>query len=209
VVAHEIRNPLAGIGAGLQHMLGKLRSGDELYEDAQRILQESERVDRILEDVLSAGRPLRLNLAPCDLVALLDEALQQRRALLGAQGIGLTRRFSRTRMSLRGDALRLRDAFDRLILNAVEAMPEGGSLEVSLQDSGAEALIAIQDSGPGLSPSEAGARLFEPFYSTKAGRAGLGLAIARRIVEAHGGAIEAQSVLGQGSTFRVRLPLAE
>jgi signal transduction histidine kinase len=92
-----------------------------------------------------------------------------------------------------------------LVRNATEAMPRGGTLRLSARREGAEVLVSVSDTGPGIPPQDL-PRVFEPYFTTKAGGTGLGLAIAERIVSEHGGRIEAASSPGQGATFTVRLP---
>ncbi len=100
----------------------------------------------------------------------------------------------------------LTQVFLNLIVNAVEAMPEGGTLTVISTQRDSRLAIEVQDTGPGLTPEEA-ARIFEPFYTTKAGGTGLGLAVSYGIIQQHGGRIEVHGVPGQGTTFTVLLPL--
>ena len=224
VMAHEIRNPLAGIGAGIQHMLTKLDQADEKRGAMERVLKESERVNRIIEDILLISRPPRLNLGPCDVTQVIDEALSAWEEKASTQGIEMRKSYAAGLPLVRGDRTRLHQALSNLISNAIEAMPDGGELSVAVTGpelgalassvegsgragEGGYAEIAISDTGIGIRQEDQG-KIFEPFYTTKARGTGLGLAITGRIINEHGGDVEVESEEGVGTRFIVRLPLA-
>jgi PAS domain S-box-containing protein len=211
VVAHEIRNPLAGMVAGIQHLLTKFRAGDERYEALQRILKEGERVDRIIEVILLVTRPPHLELAPCDISDVVGRVVEESDDKARALGVQV-RRFHAAGLPLvRADEKRLRQALSKLVLNGIEAMPSGGSLDIMITGpSKGEAEyveVEICDHGVGIREEDRG-RVFEPFYTTKARGTGLGLVIAKRIIDSHGGEIEVLSEEGEGTKVIVRLPLA-
>jgi signal transduction histidine kinase len=148
---------------------------------------------------------------PVELDVLLLEVARQARAL--AQGVSVT--LSHEDQALvRGDADLLKQLLLNLVDNALTYTPPGGHVDLALSVADGQARLAVRDTGPGIAPADL-ARIFERFYrldrarSRRSGGAGLGLAIARWIAEAHGGRIEVQSTVGQGSTFTVVLPLAE
>jgi two-component system NtrC family sensor kinase len=219
VMAHEIRNPLAGIVAGVQHTITKLDEGDEKRGAMERVLKESERVNRIIEDILLISRPPRLNLAPCDVTEVIDELLSRWADKASSQGIEVRKSYASGLPLVRGDRMRLHQALSNLILNGIEAMPNGGELSISVSapEAGAAAgsftgragyvEIEIGDTGVGIREEELG-KIFEPFYTTKAGGTGLGLAITGRIINEHGGDVKAESQEGAGTRFIVTLPLA-
>jgi len=211
VVAHEIRNPLAGMVAGIQHLLTKFRKGDERHEALLRILKEGERVDRIIEDILLVTRPPHLNVAPCDISDVVGRVLDEYEQKASAQGVQVRRYHSSGLPLVRGDEKRLRQALSKLVLNGIEAMPDGGQLDVVITGparDGAEYVeVEIGDLGVGIKEQDRD-RVFEPFYTTKARGTGLGMIIAKRIIDEHGGEIEVQSEEGKGTKILVRLPLA-
>jgi len=211
VVAHEIRNPLAGMVAGIQHLLTKFRAGDERHEALQRILKEGERVDRIVEDILLVTRPPHLNLAPCDISEVVGRVVDEYENKAAAAGVQVRRCHSAGLPLVRGDEKRLRQALSKLVLNGIEAMPAGGSLDIVIAGpSRGEAEyveVEISDHGVGIREQDRG-RLFEPFYTTKTRGTGLGMVIAKRIIDEHGGEIEVLSEEGEGTKVIVRLPLA-
>jgi len=211
VVAHEIRNPLAGMVAGIQHLLTKFRAGDERYEALQRVLKEGERVDRIVEDILLITRPPHLNLAPCDISEVVGRVVDEYEKMATGLGVQVRRHHSAGLPLVRGDEKRLRQALSKLVLNGIEAMRSGGSLDIVISGpSKGEAEyveVEISDHGVGIREEDRG-RLFEPFYTTKTRGTGLGLVIAKRIIDEHSGEIEVLSEEGEGTKVIVRLPLA-
>ena len=224
VMAHEIRNPLAGMGAGLQHLRTKLEEGDGKREAIERILKEGERVNRIIEDILLISRPPQLNLAPCDISELIEEVISLWEERARGQGVEIRKYYASELPMVRGDRMRLHQAFSNLISNGVEAMLDGGELSIAVTGPGREDMLGdgqgsglwgedghveveIRDTGVGIKKEDLG-KIFEPFYTTKVRGTGLGLAITRRIINEHGGEIEVESEEGVGTRFVVRIPLA-
>jgi signal transduction histidine kinase len=207
-VAHEIRNPLNSVSMGLQRLRVEFTPSDT--EEYQRLLDlvqgEVRRLNTIVEEFLALARPLALKPESIRVPDLLDEV----RLLVepGARnaGVHVEQTSSADLPSLRADRDRLKQVLLNLALNALQAMPSGGRLVLSATATGGAFTLTVSDTGSGIAP-ELLPRIFDPYVTTKARGLGLGLAIARRIVEAHGGRIEAASQPGQGSTFRVIVPL--
>ncbi len=215
-VAHEVRNPLVGVRAAAQLMEREPGFPPSLQEFTGIIIREVDRLNRIVDGLLAVAghRPLRLR--PCNVNRIVDEALRLEESGLQAAGVAVTRRYDPEVPSVAGDADRLLQVFLNLIRNGAEAMAgRGGELAVRTRferlapqcGGRAAAVVEIGDRGAGI-PPEVQQQLFNPFFTTKDGGTGLGLPISLRIVEEHGGAIEVQSQMGQGSTFRVLLPIA-
>jgi two-component system NtrC family sensor kinase len=216
VMAHEIRNPLAGIEAGIQHLLTKFGEGDEKHEAMERILGESERVNRIIEDILLTSRPPQLNLAPCDISEVIEEVISRWGGRASEQGVEIRKYYATELPLVRGDRMRLHQALSNLIVNGIEAMPDGGELSIAVTGPGQGSVaggdggyleVEIRDTGVGIREEDL-ERIFQPFYTTKPRGTGLGLSIARPIINEHGGRIEVKSGVGKGTRFIVRLPLA-
>ncbi|HTP51350.1 MAG TPA: GAF domain-containing protein [Anaeromyxobacteraceae bacterium] len=203
VVAHEVRNPLAAIF----NSVGSLRRMLEPTGDAELLLgvidEEADRLNRTVGDLLDFARPAQPSLRPEALDRLVEETLAV--ALAREGGIQVTRDYAPV-PPVPLDARQVRQALLNLVVNAVQAMPRGGRLHVRSRVDGAYARLEIGDSGPGI-PTEMRKKVFEPFFTTKATGTGLGLAVVRRIVESHGGTVEALDAAGAGALFALRFPL--
>ncbi len=215
-VAHEIRNPLAGLRGAAQLLEGESGFPSEFKEYTSVIIKEVDRLAAIVERLLSFATPRGPVLRPCNLHEILDSLLFLEQAPLCARGVTVQRQYDPQLPEILADPAEIRQLFLNLIRNGVEAMPGGGELTLktryersSQQCRGLSVAVAeIVDQGGGFDP-EIERHLFTPFFTTKAGGTGLGLAICLRIVEDHDGAMEATSQPGRGSCFRVMLPLAK
>jgi two-component system nitrogen regulation sensor histidine kinase GlnL len=211
VVAHEIRNPLAGMGAGIQHLMTKFEEGDGKHEALERVLKEGERVNAIIEDILLITRPPHLDLAPCDVAEVVQDSLNGWNTRARTRGVEVRRYLSPGLPPVKADRERLGHALTRLLSNALEAMPNGGDLEILVTGppSGEAGYVdvEIRDTGVGIKREDMD-KIFEPFYSTRTRGTGLGLTIAKRIIDEHGGEIDLESEEGGGTKVVVRLPLA-
>jgi two-component system sensor histidine kinase PilS (NtrC family) len=206
-LAHEMRNPLASMSGSI----GLLTAGAGLPEKDRRLLKivqrEAERLELLLRDFLSYARPTEPRLRPLSLRELVEEVTTLLRPTLPPRGIALEVELGAD-ARVRADGGQLKQVLWNLLANAVDATPEGGRVRVALSRNGSEAVVAIADTGAGIS-SEDLPRIFTPFFTTKERGTGLGLAIVHRIVEAHGGTIQVQSAPGEGSTFMLAMPLAD
>lgn len=215
-VAHEIRNPLAGLRGAAQLLEGEPGFPPLLREYTSVIVKEVDRLSAIVERLLSFATPRGPVLRACNLHEILDSLLFLERVPLHTARVAVQRQYDPQLPEILADPAEVRQLFLNLIRNGVEAMPNGGDLiirtryERSAKCCGGRsvAVVEVIDQGSGFDP-EIERRLFTPFFTTKEGGTGLGLAICLRIVEDHGGAMEATSTPGRGSNFRVWLPLAK
>ncbi len=198
-VAHEINNPLAVI-LGYARLLGRKATGDGAA-DLRIIEEESLRAKEIVDGLLDLARPTQVERERVDLRALADEAVERLRDAQRLDGVTVAVSGAG---SAAGSAQKLRQVLMNLVQNAAEAAP-GGKVEIEVGGAPGHASLAVRDSGPGLS-REAQERLFEPFFTSKPRGTGLGLAVSKGIVQAHGGTITAANVPGGGARFEVRLP---
>ncbi|MGD1996819.1 MAG: response regulator [Anaerolineae bacterium] len=207
-LAHEINNPLQAIHNTL-HLSAMSRLPDEKRQRYLTMAQEEvERLIEIVQRMLDFYRPSRGGMVETDVNEALQSALAIADKRLQHSQIRVHTRLAKGLPAISAVSDQLSQVFLNIIINAIEAMPEGGSLRVGtlLTEDEEWILVAFRDSGPGLT-SEKVARVFEPFYTTKVDGTGLGLAISYGIVERHGGTIEVSSQPGQGTTFIVRLPV--
>ncbi|WP_434391564.1 ATP-binding protein [Melittangium boletus] len=206
VVAHEVRNPLGAIF----NALATLRRFQEPASPALTLVgilsEEAHRLNRLVDDLLDFARPPSPQPQPVPLPPLLEEAVNT--ATVGQPGLRVEWALEPDVPPLPVDARMMRQVFLNLALNAVQAMPQGGTLRIHARrcQGPPGATVEFTDTGPGVPPS-LHERLFEPFFTTKATGTGLGLAIVRRTLRAHGGNISIESPPAGGATFRVQLPL--
>jgi signal transduction histidine kinase len=209
-VAHEIRNPLAALDINLQ-LLHEALGGGRAPEETERYLRvieaELRRLDGIVENFIRFARSSPLERGPVALGPLIEETLalvapecERHRVRLVREGVGGAHPPA---LAAEGE---VKQALLNIVLNAIQAMPGGGTLAVSLSHGPSRARIAVRDSGPGI-PERIRDRVFDVFVTTREDGTGLGLPIAKRIVEAHGGEIAFETGEG-GTTFTVTLPLA-
>ncbi|WP_426756490.1 ATP-binding protein [Myxococcus sp. Y35] len=207
VVAHEVRNPLGAIFnsvATIRRIVGPDSAAVPLLDI---VGEESDRLNRIVADLLTFARPPAPHPYAVPLSPLVEDAV--RGALAEAPGqVRVEMDLADDVPSVTVDERMMRQAFLNLAINAVQAMPQGGVLRASVRRAPGTPEVEVQfaDSGPGISP-DVRARIFEPFFTTKAKGTGLGLAVVKRIIESHQGRVDMESQPGQGTTFRLYLPL--
>jgi len=204
-VAHEIRNPLFGISATAQVLASELPAGSPLVELATGMLEETRRLNKIVEALVTYGRPQRLHLAPVDAAALAEGVVAQVRSRAAEQGTAVALRLAAGPLSFQADADQVRQVVLNLLINACDAAP-GGHVAVSVEPGDEEVVFRVCDDGPGLKPEQID-KVFDLFYTTKPKGSGMGLAISSKIVEDHGGSLVATSPPGGGACFEVRLPV--
>jgi two-component system sensor histidine kinase HydH len=207
-VAHEIRNPLNAISMGLQRLRVEFAPAEA--DEYRRLLDvaqgEVRRLNTIVEEFLSLARPLVLKPEPIQVAALLDAIAGLVEHEARGAGIRIEREISRDLPVLHADRDRMNQVLLNLALNGIQAMPDGGALILGAAADDGTMTLTVEDTGPGISPDLL-PRVFEPYVTTKTKGLGLGLTIARRIVEAHGGRIEVESGPGRRTRFRVMLPV--
>ncbi|MFQ5945495.1 MAG: response regulator [Anaerolineae bacterium] len=209
MVAHEIRNPLAGIVTGIQHLAGQRDPDEEGHEGLQMILQESLRVKRVIEELLLLSRPVRLQPVPTDLGQTLLSAVETCRPQAESRGSEIETHLARRLEAVRGDPDALQRAFRHLLLVLIAGQSERGSITASVMsdptDGAGYAEVELRaDLAAGTEPASSDGR--ELGFSVEAG-APLGLAVARRIIEAHEGEIQAEGGPKGVTAFVVRIPL--
>ncbi len=210
VFAHEVRNPINNISTGLQLLSTLLKTDDPNQDIINRMLGDCNRLNQLMESVLSFSRPLETKFEPVDLSLLLQRILDRWRPRLAKVNVELFFQPVSNLPKILGDIRSLEQVFTNLVSNAVEAMSKnGGMLAIRINKydqipNTPQIEVGITDSGPGI-PDEIKGRLFEPFVSNNPRGTGLGLAITKRIVTAHRGSISVDTFPG-GTVFRVYLP---
>ncbi len=206
VVAHEVKNPLAGLAGALQVLKSRRQEGDPEIALFNQMLQAIGSLDCLLQDLLIFARPMRVDTVPVPIADIVQDAL-----LLLEHDESLRPHVVRLSADepapiVRADRELLKNVFRNLLLNAAEAMVEPGSIEVRMVGHESACEVTITDTGPGV-PPELADRIFEPFVTGRKGGTGLGLAISRRILRLHGGELELAPPTGRGATLRMTIPL--
>lgn len=209
-VAHEVKNPLAGLRLYARHLEQRLEGkGDAAgAELARKLTSTVDHLSAVVSEITAFGRPPELHRAPVDVHALIDECLTFAKARATTEGVDVSARFDDQCPVAFLDGRELRKAFLNLVVNGMEALDRGGRLTVTTTYAAADRslTVTIEDTGRGMS-EETLARLFDLFYTTKRDGTGLGMAIARSVIDRHGGELAVASAPGQGTRVTVRLPL--
>jgi signal transduction histidine kinase len=216
-LAHEIKNPLAGIQGAVDILLARRAAHDPERAVLEGVRREVGRIDATVQTLLDRARPRALNVEPTALAEVLQRAVTLARhhadglAARGGQRVRLAFEPHAEGLVAAVDAAQIEDAVLSLILNAVDAVDGDGEVVVRLKRTGvdappAEALIEVADTGRGI-PADQLARIFTPFFTTHPNGTGLGLPAVRRIAQAHRGRVEVASTVGHGSVFTLRLPM--
>jgi signal transduction histidine kinase len=209
-IAHEIRNPLNYINLTLDQLRAKFVPEDEgkakIFEKlTSQLKTEVERINQLVSDFLRYSRPLKLNLKPSATREIIDNSLNIIEHQAEEQNVKISVAADKDTNQISADAEILRSVFNNLFINAIQAMPNGGSLNVTISSEAELVKVEIADTGEGIS-TENLPKIFEPYFSTKETGTGLGLAIVKRIVDEHNGTIEVESKEGEGTKFTVKLP---
>jgi signal transduction histidine kinase len=205
-IAHELRNPLFGIASAAQLLRFRVQEDPVIEKNVGRILREVERLNTLTSALLEFGRPAPLRKAPVDPDAVWDDVLGLQRGRLESRAIRVVRERAHPAARVDGDAEQLAQLFTQLLVNAIDAAPEGTDLSLVatwLPDGSWRGRLA--NGGPPI-PPDALPRVFDLFFSTKAEATGIGLPIAQRIAEAHGGTLSLESSGLGGTTAVVILP---
>lgn len=206
-LAHELRNPIAIIKATVQVMEKDLEGTTGIDEYAAVIKEQVNRQNRVLTELLEFGRPSRNLLQPLKPADLLHSVLTLTEPLFRQQQVALDVHVAPDLPSILGDGEKLKQVFVNLMLNAVQAMANGGTLSIIGCTDGTDVFISFHDTGKGIGPEDI-SHIFDPFYTTRESGHGLGLAISHQIITAHGGRLEVESEPDQGATFKMILPAA-
>lgn len=203
-MAHEIKNPLASIKGLTQVLPENLEDPEFIQKFLEIVPRQIDRINRIVEDLLTFGRPQELIITELKVSEVIEEVLRLVENQCQKAGIEVIKEF-RSQVPIRGDKGKLSQAFLNIILNAIQAMPRGGKLWVGCREfKEGEVEVEISDSGLGI-PEDKISRIFDPFFTTKEKGSGMGLAVTYRIIKEHGGRIEVESEPGAGTTFKIYL----
>lgn len=207
VVAHEVRNPLGVIFNSLGALRRQVRTDGDAPMLLQIVGEEADRLNRMVGDLLDFARPSKPSIRPEPIPHLLDQVVSSALATAGgASAVRVAREVDDGLPPVPVDARQLRQALLNVVLNALQAMPGGGTLTVRARREGRLVCLELADTGPGV-PPHLRQRIFEPFFTTRATGTGLGLAVVRRVAADHRGTVSVENGPGGGAVFSLRLPL--
>ena len=213
-IAHELRNPLAGIKTTAQALGEEMTEEDPRREYLQRITKEIDRLNELLKTFFSFAKPQKLNLTPCYVRDIINEIIPFLIKEIADKGIRFEEKYDPHLPRIRADKTQMHQVFLNLFLNAIQAMPEGGELKIGVSsfvsaagDGPKQNFIkaVVSDTGKGIPPHMV-SRIFDPFFTTKPKGIGLGLSIAYQIINKHGGTIKVESQWENGTSFVITLP---
>ena len=210
---HEIKNHLSTLGLNLQLLAEDFQEPENqrerrALERVQRLQGECQRLVDIANDFLRFARIQDLNKKPTGLAKIIEDMIDFFSPTARSANIEIKSFVSGDLPNVLLDGDLFKQALLNLMLNAEQAMPEGGQITVQAHEEPGAICLSLIDTGKGI-PQEVLGKIFQPFFSTRTGGHGLGLPTTRKIVEAHGGAIEVQSEIGRGTKFTIRLPISE
>jgi signal transduction histidine kinase len=211
-IAHEIKNPLAGISGAITVLADDFTEGDPRREVVNKIIEQISRLDKAATDLLFFGRPGKPSFDYVDANALLNKTMFFVSQHPEAKNVHQNKEFTRNLPPVWVDPKQLQQVFFNVIINAIQAMKDGGTLLLQtdlVEEQGKRFVrVLIGDSGPGIKPEDQ-ERIFTPFFTTKTQGTGLGLAICRQLMEQQGGSIEIKSRLGEGTRVIIYLPVSK
>ena len=207
-VAHEIRNPLSSIKGFATYFRERYKEIPEDQKTAEIMIQEVERLNRVISQLLEFARPMNIQKEPTAIQTLVQHSLRMIQAQAASKNIKIEAKLASDMGEVSLDRDRINQVLLNLYLNAMEAMKEGGTLtiEVCRDDHDTGMRLTVSDTGSGIKKEDLG-HVFDPYFTTKPSGTGLGLAIVHNIVEAHGGEVSVESVSGRGTTVSIVLPV--
>ena len=204
-LAHEIKTPLVTIGGYSRRALKSYERGNNISHDLNVVIKEISRLEGITDGVLDYSKKRKLSLKVINLNSLISETIEILQSKLTYSEIEVEMRFSESSLTVKADKDRLKQVLFNIFDNAIQAMPNGGKLTVNTCIDNGYCRLTISDTGHGMT-QETKDNLFKPFFTTKDGGSGLGLAVSRKIVADHGGYLEVSATSSEGSSFTVSLP---
>jgi len=207
-VAHEIRNPLSTIGGFARRVARREDLDEKARGHAQVIVEEVERLERLLAGIMNFARPGLPEKRPTDLNAVLERSLSLCEDAREGKNIAIRRDLEPDMPAIQADPGQLEQVFINILRNAFDAIEDAGEVSILTARSGDQAVVRISDTGGGIEPGVL-AHIFDPFFTTKRGGTGLGLAVASKIADDHGGHISIDSEPGRGTHVNIRLPIGQ
>ncbi len=207
-ISHEIRNPLGIIKSSSELLKKKMASYDPSNSIPDIIIEESIRLNNIITDFLNFAKPRIPNLMACDVEAVLEKNINFLASHIEKEGYTVEKYYDNNIPEITADSDMLYQAFLNILINAMQAMPEGGKIHVAIQSTDNTVKIFFEDEGEGI-PQDLMEKIWDPFFTTKAKGTGLGLGIVKNIIESHSGSVQISARPGAGARVKVELPVKQ
>ena len=205
-ISHEIRNPLGIIMSSAALLRKKTNGSGKSNAIANIIVEEAERLNNLITDFLNFAKPMRLNLQPCQLSEIIEKNIAFLSAEIRNLGFTIKKQYNEPLPVIMADAVTLYQAFLNILINAMQAMPDGGAIGIRINTVDETVLIEIEDGGQGI-PQDIEEKIWNPFFTTKEKGTGLGLGIVKNIIESHNGAISITDRASGGARVEITLPV--
>lgn len=208
-VAHEVKNPINAIVVHLEVLRQKMKEIDpDMRRHVDVISSEIQRLDRVVQTLVDFTRPVELRLSDMDLRKVVEDVVILASPAAEKHNVPIEREAAPDALPVRIDVDLVKQAVLNIVLNGLQAMPNGGTLRLTVKREGEGALISVRDQGAGI-PDNIRDKIFNLYFTTKTGGSGIGLAMAYRVVQLHHGSVEFSTIIDHGTTFYLRFPLAE
>ena len=207
-ISHEIRNPLGIIKSSSELLKKKMAGYDPSNSIPDIIIEESVRLNNIITDFLNFAKPKKPNLMNCNVEAVLEKNINFLASHIEEEGYTVAKHYDNNIPEITADSDMLYQAFLNILINAMQAMPEGGKIHVAIQSTDNTVKIFFEDDGEGI-PQNLMEKIWDPFFTTKAKGTGLGLGIVKNIIESHSGSVQISAKPGAGARVKVELPVKQ
>ena len=206
-IAHEIKNPLGNITFAAQYSLNEFKLKSELRQYLEIILRNSQNANQIIKDLLDFANPRELHLQPRNIISVIENAANMIKARCEQNKVTINKKYDRNIPEIKIDEKWMEQAFLNFLLNAIDAMPNGGTIEIAVANKAGKLLeITFADTGMGI-PKENLKKIFDPFFTTKEKGVGLGLSLVYQIIRDHNGNLNLESKVGEGTKITVFFPI--
>ena len=205
-IAHEIRNPLTNVSMSARQLKEAFSHDSPWARHIEIILRNTDRINFLITELLNCARPPQLNMQPHNINGILENILDSIKAKITGQQVRIHKIYCADAPVVSVDREQITRVFSNVMINALDAMPEGGTLTIETRIKAPSFVVKIKDTGTGI-PEEDVIRIFDPFFSTKSSGIGLGLSMTYTSVVSHGGTINVESQRKEGTTFTISLPI--
>jgi signal transduction histidine kinase len=207
-ISHEIRNPLGIIRSSAELLKKKVTKIDPSNTIPDIIVEEANRLNRIITDFINFAKPRSPNLVPCRIEEVIDKNINYLTMQIEENGYTIKQNYQNSLPKIQADAAMLYQSFLNILINAMQAMPEGGCIDITISTNNKIVTVIFEDEGQGIA-DEVIEKIWDPFFTTKEMGTGLGLGVVKNLIESHGGSIQIANRVRGGARVTVELPVEQ